>query len=129
MDDISYLPIITRQVSEKVFIRDIVLILREGRKLRIWTADGGETAVYGKMDQASRFLDGRFCPAMAGLVLNLDMVKKMEGDRVEFLDGRAVSMGRDSYVRTRQRFNIYLRERAASYQAGAEGRPGIPGPG
>ncbi len=116
MDDSVYLPVITRNVSEKIYIRDIALIMREGRKLRIWTADGGEICVYGRMEEARSFLDERFCSCMAGMTVNLDLVKKMEGDTILFIDGRTISMGRDSYVRARQKFNIYLREQAGVYE-------------
>ncbi len=66
--------------------------------------------MYCRREELERYLDDRFCLMVAGWYINFGQVSHMEQGTVWFRDGSLAVPGRDAYIRTRQRFNIYIRE-------------------
>ena len=105
----GFLPIITRRTSMCIPLNEIDKIERVGRKVRISLTDGRVEWTGTSIRELKKYLDERFFPALAGMVINLDHVRRMENLTVYFDDGDKAIMGRDGYIRTRQAFNAYMR--------------------
>ena len=104
-----YLPVITRRFSGLIALPDIIMIRRDGHCFRI-ILENREYRMYCRREELERYLDDRFCLMVAGWYINFGQVSHMEQGTVWFRDGSLAVPGRDAYIRTRQRFNIYIRE-------------------
>lgn len=109
MKKVKYLPIINRSDSCKVKVSDICFVTRENRRLLFATEDGIKKT-YGKMDSIEELLDGDFVRCMSGCIINLARVKEVRDMVVYFDNGDTLKLGREGYVRVKQRFNAYLRD-------------------
>ena len=104
-----YIPVITKQYSCKVNIEYIVYIQQQQRKLAIVTDD--ETFVYyEKMDNVVELLDGRFFRSMKKLVINLEKILMVKEQKVRFQNGTDIYLGRENYIKTKQRYAAYLKK-------------------
>lgn len=108
-EEVQYLPVITRRFSGLVALKDIIMIRRDGHCFRI-ILKNREYRMYCRREELERYLDDRFCLMVAGWYINFGQVSHMEQGTVWFRDGSLAVPGRDAYIRTRQRFNIYIRE-------------------
>ena len=105
----TYIPVITRECSRKVILDEILYLEQRQRKLAIVTAE--ETYIcYEKMENLEKFLDERFYHTLKKLIVNLDKIMIAENQKITFVDGTVLTLGRESYVRTKQRFSAYLKK-------------------
>ena len=105
----TYIPIITRGYSRKINIDEILYLEQRQRKLAIITPD--DTYIcYERIENLEKVLDDRFFHALKKLVINLDKIMVAEDQKITFVDGTVMAMGRESYVRTKQRFSAYLKK-------------------
>lgn len=110
----NYLPIITRNMSAKIDVELIKYIVRENRKLLILTGEKNQDySVYRKIEDVVPYLNDDFAFATDGMLINFKWVRSMRDGRIDFWDGGRIDLGRDSFIRTRQRFNQYLREKGS----------------
>ena len=104
----NYIPVITRQHGRKVETDKVVYIQQQQRRLAIVTDD--ETFVYyEKVDNVLKYLDERFFRIMKKLVVNLEKISCVKEQCVTFQNGAQLYMGRENYVKTKQRYAAYLR--------------------
>ncbi len=104
----TYIPVITREYSRKVILDEILYIEQRQRKLAIVTAE--ETYIcYERIENLEKFLDERFYRTLKKMVINLDKIMVAQNQKITFVDGTVLTMGRESYIRTKQRFSAYLR--------------------
>lgn len=105
----QYIPMVKRGTVSRVPVNQVVYITRARRKIRIVTMDG-PVEFYEKMENVHPFLDKRFYSCLNSLIINMDRVEKMENQTIYFANGEEVSIGRDSYIRSRQWFAAYLKK-------------------
>jgi DNA-binding LytR/AlgR family response regulator len=105
-DDCLY--IISSAVSAKVQLKDVVMIARDRRKLRIVTS-GREYCYYDKIENILQLLDQRFYSCLQGCYINLDHVVMAAEQRIVFDNGVNLELGRDNYIKTKQTYDRYLR--------------------
>ncbi|MBR6529239.1 MAG: LytTR family transcriptional regulator DNA-binding domain-containing protein [Firmicutes bacterium] len=104
----TYIPVITREYSRKVILDEILYIEQRQRKLAIVTAE--DTYIcYERIENLEKFLDERFYRTLKKMVINLDKIMVAQNQKITFVDGTVLTMGRESYIRTKQRFSAYLR--------------------
>lgn len=104
----KFVPVITKQYSRKVNIEDIVYIQQQQRRLAIVTDD--ETFLcYERMDNIMDNLDERFFRVMKKLTINLDKVLMVKEQHLFFENGMSVYLGKENYVKAKQKFAGYLR--------------------
>ena len=104
----TYIPVITREYSRKVILDEILYIEQRQRKLAIVTAE--ETYIcYERIENLEKFLDERFYRTLKKMAINLDKIMVAQNQKITFVDGTVLTMGRESYIRTKQRFSAYLR--------------------
>ena len=108
MDEIKYLPIINRSDSCKVKVSDICFITRENRKL-LFDTENGLKVTHGKINTLEKYLGPGFMRCMAGCIINLAKIREIRDGIIYFDDGATLRVGRDAYVKTKQKFNAYLR--------------------
>ena len=112
--DISYIPVISRPVSGRIRVSDLNMVRRDARRIGYYIEAQEEPFwVYDKIDHVSQYLDDRFYRCTQGCYVNFDNVRSMRDQKVLFTDGCELYVGRNNFVRMRQCFNRYLRERAA----------------
>ena len=104
----KYLPIISRDLTQKVRIASILYIAQETRYIHIVT-DRGEVVVRGKLADIAGRLPASFDFCHSYLLLDLDRVEKLQDVRIFFDNGRTLEVGKGSYVAFRKRFTEYLR--------------------
>ena len=103
-----YIPIITREYSRKVNLDEVLYFEQRQRKLAIVTAE--DTYIcYERIETFEKVLDERFYHSLKKLVVNLDKIMIAENQKITFVDGTIITMGRESYIRTKQRFSAYLK--------------------
>ena len=107
MDKVKYLPIINRSDSCKLKVNDICFVTRDNKKLVFGTEDGVKRT-YGKMDQLEEYLEGDFVRCMSGCIINLAKVREVKDGTIRFDNGDTLKLGREGYVRVKQKFNAYL---------------------
>jgi len=104
-----YIPIISGSHTAKVKVSDIVMVERNRRKLHVVT-DAKEYEYYEKIENVELFLDGRFYPCLKGCYINFERVSHMEDQRIYFDNGRFFDLGRENYIKTKQKYRGYLRK-------------------
>jgi len=105
--DEKYIPIITKKVTCKIYIEDVMLIEQELRKTIIYT-EIDDFQIYGKIDEFLKFLDGRFFKCHQSCIINMDKVVKMKEQTIFFKNGYKVMMGREKFKFARQKFASLL---------------------
>ena len=103
-----YITVTVRGSVRKVPLEEIVYLAREGRKLRVMT-DSGEFIFYEKLDSIAELLDERFYPCLKGCYVNLGKISCMDNHQRYFVHGTSYSLGRENFVRTKQRYFCYLK--------------------
>lgn len=108
MGKANYLPVINRTGSYKLDISDIRLIIRERRKIRFDTRKGA-ISTYDDMDNIASYLDeNTFVRCMNSCIVNLDRVACMYDMSIFFDDGTSFRVGRDNFIKVKQKYNSYL---------------------
>ena len=103
-----YIPVVTASSVRKILLGDILYIMKKNRKIQIVTqTDTYE--YYEKMENVLEILDRRFYACLQGCIVNLDAVERVENQTVYFAQGHRISMGRDSYIRTKQYYTAYIK--------------------
>lgn len=105
----SYIPIINGRESGKVRVSDVVMIERNNRRLRIVTGER-EFDYYEKLDNVTPLLDQRFFPCLKGCYVNFDHVSYMANQEIHLDNGEIFTLGRENFLRTKQRYKLYLRQ-------------------
>ncbi len=104
----NYIPVITRGYSRKVNLDEVLYLEQRQRKLAIVTTE--DTYIcYERIESLEKLLDERFYHSLKKLVVNMDKIMIAENQKITFVDGTVITMGRESYIRTKQRFSAYLK--------------------
>ena len=103
-----YIPVITKHYSCRVDIDDIIYIQQQQKKLAIVT-DDEIYSYYEKIENVLDYLDKRFFRVMKKLVVNLDKISMVKEQQVHFKNGSDIYLGKDNYVRTKQKYTAYIR--------------------
>lgn len=104
----KYIPVVTKRYSCKVDTSDIIYIQQQQKKLVIVT-DDEIYSYYEKMENVLECLDGRFFRIMKKLVVNLDKISMVKEQQVHFQNGDDIYLGKDNYVKTKQKYTAHLR--------------------
>lgn len=105
----TFIPVITRSYSRKVNLDEVLYFEQRQRQLAIVTTD--DTYIYyERIENLEKYFDERFYHTLKKLVVNLDKILIAENQVITFVDGSELRVGRESYIRTRQRFSAYLRK-------------------
>lgn len=104
----SYITVAARGSVRKVLVDRIVYLAREGRKLRVVT-DDGEYSFYEKLENIVHLLDERFYPCLKGCYVNLEKISHMKDQQMFFENGASYGLGRENFIRTKQRYYYYLK--------------------
>ncbi len=104
-----YIPLITKSYIRKIFLGDIVYIMKKQRKIQIVT-EQEQFEYYEKMEPLLPYLDGRFYCCLRNIVINMDKVERMENQTIYFMNGERIWLGRDNYVRSKQMYSAYLKK-------------------
>lgn len=104
----DYIPIITKKYSCKINTDDILYIEQQQRKLTLVT-EQGSYSFYERMDNIIGFLDDRFFRTMKHLTVNLEKILMAREQRIVFQNGETIYLGKENYIRTKQRYVAYLR--------------------
>jgi len=105
----SYLPLIMRGTVTKVPVREIIYIMKVNRKVRIVT-EGAQYEYYERIENMMQYLDGRFYACLKGTIINLDKVEKMEAQTIRLQNGEVLVLGRDNFIRAKQRYAAWLKK-------------------
>lgn len=103
-----YIPVITKHYSCRVDLDDIIYIQQQQKKLAIVT-DDEIYSYYEKIENVLDYLDKRFFRVMKKLVVNLDKISMVKEQQVHFKNGSDIYLGKDNYVRTKQKYTAYIR--------------------
>ena len=104
----KYIPVIMRGSACRIAVDHIIYIAKIGRKVRIAASDG-PVEYYEKIENFFPFLDSPFYACLKTLVINMEKVERMENQTVYFQNGECWKLGRDNFVRTRQRYAAWLK--------------------
>lgn len=105
----SYIPIINGKTSGRIKVSDVVMVERINRKIRIVTGER-DFNYYERLDNVAPLLDQRFYPCLKGCYINFEHVSYMANQQIHFDNGEVFYLGRENFLRTRQRYKLYLRE-------------------
>lgn len=104
----KFVPVITKQYSRKVNVKDIVYIQQQQRRLAIVT-DDEIFLCYERMDNIMDNLDERFFRVMKKLTVNMDKVLMAKEQHLIFENGMSIYLGKENYVKVKQKFARHLR--------------------
>ena len=102
------IPIVSKRCCRILPISEIVYIISDYRKAEIHTMTE-MIKVYYTRDEIISYLDGRFDHCLKTLIINFEMVKGMENGTIRFFNGEQVSLGRGSFIRTKQKFAMFVK--------------------
>ena len=105
----KYLSIISRDLSQKVALADILFLRQEMRNV-IFATTKGQVATRGKLNEYQEQLSKPFVKAHSYLIVNLARVEKMADEIICFDNGSNLKIGYANYVGIRKVFNKYLEE-------------------
>lgn len=111
MVEVKYVPVISRKETAKVSVSDIIMIERDKRKLHIVT-DQKEYQIYERIENVAPLLDEGFYSCLKGFYINLSRVKSMADQQIIFDNGMIYSLGRDNFIRAKQRYALFLKQMA-----------------
>ena len=97
-----------RQVV-KVNIKTVNFIEKKDRKVFIRT-DSETLDKYGKIEYFSQNLGPNFLTCRRGLIINMDNVKSIRNEWVEFMNGEKIPLCRDKFTDATRNFAKYLCE-------------------
>ena len=104
---IKYIPIINKSESCKLAINDICYVSRSSRKVSFET-ENGKIYTYYKIDNIDKILGPEFTRCMSSCIVNMSKIKDLKDNTVFFENGQKLKLGRDSFVRLKQKYNVYL---------------------
>jgi len=104
-----YIPLITKSCIRKIFLADIVYIMKKQRKILIVT-DAEQFEFYENLEPFLPYLDTRFYCCLRHAAINLDKVERMENQTIYFENGAWIWLGRDNYIKAKQRYTAYLKK-------------------
>ncbi len=104
----GYVPVITRRYSRKIALDDIVYIEQIQRRLMIVT-EKDEFLSYERLENIECLLDERFFHVLKKIVINVEKISVVENRSVTFVNNKNMCLARESYVRTKQIYNAYLK--------------------
>lgn len=105
-----YLVVSNEKIVAQVKIKDILWIERNLRKIRIVTTQ--ETyEYYERIENVQPLLDQRFYPCLRGCYINFDQVKSMQEQKIIFDERNIFYLGRANFIKTRQAFKNYLKNK------------------
>jgi len=103
----DYIPLVKKDETSKVFLKNIILIEQELRKSMIYT-DKEKFWLYSKIDTLMQYLDSRFLKCHQSYIINLDKVVKMKSQTIFFENGQKIFIGREKFQSTRQYYASYI---------------------
>lgn len=109
MKEEKYIPVICGKEAAKVKVSDVVMVIKDKRKLHIVT-DGKEYDFYERIEHVEPFLDSRFFCCLKGCYINLEKVVSMTDQTIYFDNGFTFGLGRQNFIKTRQRYKLYLKK-------------------
>ena len=104
----KFVPVITKQYSRKVNIKDIVYIQQQQRRLAIVT-DDEILLCYERIENIIDNLDDRFYRVMKKLMVNMDKVLMAKDQHLTFENGMSIYLGKENFVKAKQKFARHLR--------------------
>lgn len=105
--DLNYIPIKNRKGICKVYTKEILLIEKDLRLVRVYTLEN-EYSFYGKLDYVTQFLGKNFYKSHRSCILNLDKIIRMEGGVIYIEGDKWIKLGQRSYQHTRKQYSRYL---------------------
>lgn len=107
MSNTKFYPIINKNESYKLELKDICFIYRANRILRFDTMHG-VIHTYDKIDNVEKYLGPEFYRCLSGCIVNVTKIKKMKKLIVYFEAGESLKLGKEAFLRVKQRFNAYM---------------------
>ena len=107
MSKVKYLAVINKSESYRLEVSDISYISRNSRRI-IFNTDDGVIKTYSKMDQIEDVLGPEFARCMSSCIINMTKIKELKDNTVYFQNGEKLKLGRDTYIRLKQKYNAYL---------------------
>ena len=104
----KYLPFVTRGMCCKIWLKDIMRIEQHGR-LAVIITENNVYERYGRTEEMEEYLDERFYRCLKTVIINFDQVKMMKNQTIFFRNGEEYFLGRQSYIKARQTFAIYIK--------------------
>lgn len=92
----------------KVYVDEIIYIIRDRRRIKIVT-DVEEYVFYEKMENITYLLSDNFFSSLKGCYVNLSKIKDMMDNRISFENGQELYLGNHSFIRTKQKYYIFLK--------------------
>ena len=105
----GYIPFVTRKVSLKIPLKDVIYILRKDRKIKIATEQGSYEC-YEKLQNIEPQLDQRFYHCLKGQIVNFDKVERMEDQTIFLKNGECWIISKNNYIKSKQTFSAYLKK-------------------
>ena len=91
----------------------ITYLENQKRKVIVHTREGAFEE-YGRLTEISKELDDRFYQCHRSYVINFEHVSAMAEGRIAFDDGSSIYLGRNTFARTRRKFEEYLPDKRKS---------------
>lgn len=91
----------------------ITYLENQKRKVIVHTCRGVYEE-YGRLTDICETLDGRFYQCHRSYVINFEHVSAMAEGRIVFDDGSSIYLGRNTFARTRRKFEEYLPDKRKS---------------
>ena len=64
---------------------------------------------YERLDNLEKLLDDRFYRSLKKLSVNVEKIIIAEDQKITFVNGKTIHLGRESYIRTKQIYSAYLK--------------------
>ena len=114
-EDRNYIPIINHLSCYRMPVSGIQFVEQRGRKLLFVSKDGEEHEIYGKMEDVEDYLSGPpFYRVMKSLVINMDMIVRVDRDQIVLNAGIVYAIGRNNLIRLRREYKNYLMNRKSA---------------
>ncbi len=107
MEEKAFIPIVKAREAAKIFIKDILYIESDGRKIALKTSEE-EYCMYAKIIDIEKFLDLRFYRCHSRCIINLEKVIHMKNQYIIFEGGEQIYISRQKFTDTIRFYKGYL---------------------
>jgi DNA-binding LytR/AlgR family response regulator len=103
----EFIPIIKSREIHRILTKELLYIEQYQRKIRLVTREV-TLETYGRIQDYLPYLGDNFMKCHQSLYVNMDQVRSMKDQTVQFFGGMEVILSRDKFTAAKQRFSRYL---------------------
>jgi DNA-binding LytR/AlgR family response regulator len=105
----EFIPVIKSKEIHRILTKELLYVEQYQRKIRLVTREI-TLETYGRIQEFVPYLGDNFMQCHQSLYVNMDQIRAMKDQSIQFFGGMEVPLSRDKFTSAKQRFSRYLTE-------------------